>query len=128
MTTNSHSVCPFVEYNIRHEHLTFNFTRLVQEEIAVQKMQIKKGKRKHMQIDLNKLYGWGSEMSNKSASLLRRMILTDHEINPILERDIATGDVRDLVRMARKEYRYQVRQQKLGLRKCVQVNFNALYC
>jgi hypothetical protein len=124
---STETLCPFVEYNLSHKYLSHHFATLIETEIFIQKRQVKLGQRKHVQIDLNELYGWNN-LANKKYGLLRRVVLNDAVVNPILEQDILTGNVKDLFHLARQELKHQRKAIRRGERRGFSVNFNALYC
>jgi hypothetical protein len=129
MTTPAHvTVCPFIEKNIQQDHLPFQFTNLIEKELKEQRKQIASNTRKYIQIDLNKLYHWNSNMSQHSYSVLRRVVLGGSDVNPVLEQDIKTDNTTILLALANAEYKYQEDLVRRGLKKSINVDLNLLYC
>jgi hypothetical protein len=119
-------LCPFVERNIAEEHFTHSFSTLLATELAHQSAQVKQKKRKHIQIDLNKLYAWQT-ISQHTDKLLRNLLFSA-DLNPMIEGDILRGDTTELIRLAHYEYVHQRKAVKQGRRKHIQVSYNLLYC
>jgi hypothetical protein len=122
---------PFVERLIAKDHLPHHFEKLIRREVKEQQKEVKSGLRKYVQIDFNKIYGWEYDertMSNAGRNLLRNVILSPNIVNPILERDIVTNNVEELLLRISAEYEHQRKQVKKGLRKHISVDYNDLYC
>lgn len=122
------TVCPFIERNIQQEFLPLQFVNLIEKEMREQQHQIEKKTRRHIQIDLNKLYHWNSTMTESSYNVLRRVILGSNKVNPILEQDIKTDKTATLLALATEEYKYQLEQVKRGQKRSIKVDYNLLYC
>jgi hypothetical protein len=120
---------PFVERNLQCEQLPFHFLQIIEQEMKEQDRKRKFwDRKKSYQIDFNKMYGWTAQISRFSYQILRQVVMNKNSVNLVLENDIQKGYVKNLLRLAQSEYRYQLKQQKLGKRKHICVDFNVLYC
>jgi hypothetical protein len=120
-------VSPFVERNITEKSLSVHFMARVQNELEYQKEEVAQKLRKNIQIDLNKLFSWSDDIPISAYTMLRNIVMSKRELNPVLASDIAEGKVW-IMRLAREEYLHQKKQVKQGKRKHIQVDLNVLYC
>jgi hypothetical protein len=122
------TVCPLIEKNLQQTTLPFHFTDMIRCEFEKQKKEVKRGERRHIQVEFNELYNWKGEASHASYHMTRNAVLDIEQIHPILAQDISNGITSALMDFATKEYVHQKRLVKLGLRKRIQVDLNVLYC
>jgi hypothetical protein len=121
------SVCPFVIRHLSDEHLPLHFIKLIEMETARQHELLRKKRKRALQVDFNKMYGWSSPTSSSAYKTMMNVVMNRMKVNPILEQDIARNNTSTVIIMARREYEYQKQQVKTGKRKHIQVDLNVLY-
>jgi hypothetical protein len=121
-------VSPFAERLMIKDILPAHFEKLLDAEYKRQRREQQQGKRKYVQVNINKLYGYTANAAATSNIRVRSVVLSKTQLNPVLEHDIQNNQTKHFYNTLIREYKHQKKQVKLGLRKHIQVDYNDMYC